>query len=103
MLADRSLIQLSLSEPDKYRGRCLQPTIGLSIGSPMEELEKGLEELKRFATPQEEQYQPIRPARIPRDKTTNQRVNMELPMASAAQVAEDVLVGHQWEVRLLVL
>ena len=28
-----------------------QPTIGLSMGSPMEELEKGLKELKRFATP----------------------------------------------------
>jgi hypothetical protein len=40
-----------LSEPDKYRGRRLKPIIGLSMGSPMEELEKGLKELKRFATP----------------------------------------------------
>jgi hypothetical protein len=30
----------------------------LSTGSPIEELEKGLKELKGFATPQEEQYQP---------------------------------------------
>jgi hypothetical protein len=35
----------------QYRGRCLQPTIGLSIGSPMEELDKGLKELKEFTTP----------------------------------------------------
>jgi hypothetical protein len=36
-----------------------QPTIGLSTGSPMEELKKGLEELKGFAAPQEkQQYQP---------------------------------------------
>ena len=40
---------------DKYRSGCSQPTIGLSIVSPMEELEKGLKELKSFAAPQEEQ------------------------------------------------
>jgi hypothetical protein len=40
-----------LPEPDKYRGGSLQPTIGLSIGFPMKELEKGLKEFKRFATP----------------------------------------------------
>jgi hypothetical protein len=28
---------------------------------------------------------------------------MEIPMAPAAYVAEDVLVGHQWEERPLVL
>jgi hypothetical protein len=36
---------------NKYIGRCSQPTIGLNMGSPMEELEKGLKELKGFATP----------------------------------------------------
>jgi hypothetical protein len=36
--------------------------------SPIEELEKGLEELKGFATPQEEQqYQPTSPPRAPKD------------------------------------
>jgi len=40
----------ALPEPDKYRGRCLQPTIELRMGSPMEELEKGLKELDGFAT-----------------------------------------------------
>jgi hypothetical protein len=37
--------------PDKYRGRCSQPTIVLSTGSPVEELKKGLKELKGFAAP----------------------------------------------------
>ena len=41
----------ALPEPYKYRDRCSQPTIGLIMGSPMEELEKGLKELKGFATP----------------------------------------------------
>jgi hypothetical protein len=40
-----------LLEPDKYRDGCLQPAIGLSMGSPMEELEKELKELKGFAAP----------------------------------------------------
>jgi hypothetical protein len=38
------------------------------MGSLKEELEKGLKELKGFATPQEaQQYQPTRPLRAPRD------------------------------------
>jgi hypothetical protein len=40
-----------LSEPDKYRRGCMQPTIRLSTGIPMEELGEGLKELKGFATP----------------------------------------------------
>ena len=40
----------ALLEPDKDRGGSSQPTIGLSTGTPMEELEKGLKELKGFAT-----------------------------------------------------
>jgi len=45
-----------------------QPTSGLSLGTPMEELEEGLKELKGMATPQEEQQsQLIRPLRTPRD------------------------------------
>jgi hypothetical protein len=35
----------------KYRGGCSQPSIGLSTGSRMKELEKGPKELKRFAAP----------------------------------------------------
>ena len=41
----------ALPEPYKYRGRCSKPTIGLRAGSPMEELKKGLKELKGFAIP----------------------------------------------------
>jgi hypothetical protein len=41
--------------PDKYRCGCLQLTIELNIGSPMEELEKGLKELKDFVDPKNEQ------------------------------------------------
>ena len=41
----------ALPEPDKYRGRCSQQTIGLSTGSPLEELEKVPKELKGFAAP----------------------------------------------------
>ena len=47
---DMAVLWDALPEPDKKRGRCFQPTIGLSTGSPMEELEKGLKELKGFAT-----------------------------------------------------
>ena len=40
-----------MPEPEKYRYECLQPTIGLSMGTPVEELGEGLKELKGFATP----------------------------------------------------
>ena len=38
----------ALTEPYNYRGRCYQPTIGLGVGSSMEELEGGLEDLNGF-------------------------------------------------------
>jgi hypothetical protein len=37
--------------PEKYRGKHWQPTIGLSIGFLIEELEKELKGLKGFTTP----------------------------------------------------
>jgi len=43
---DKTISWEALPEPDKYRGRCSQPTIELKTGSRMEELEKGLKELK---------------------------------------------------------
>jgi hypothetical protein len=55
----------ALPEPYKYRGGCLQPTIGLITGSPTEVLEKGPKEMKGFATPQ--------------DNNINQPVPQELP------------------------
>ena len=55
VLVDRSLIWLSperlLVVPDKYRGGCSQPTIGLDTRSLMEELQKGPKELKKLAAP----------------------------------------------------
>jgi hypothetical protein len=47
VLADRSLSPERLCQwHEKYRGRCSQPTIALSTGFPMEELEKRTKELK---------------------------------------------------------
>ena len=43
----------ALPEPYKHRDGCLQPTIGLSTGFSIEELEKGPKELKGISTPQE--------------------------------------------------
>ena len=64
----------------------------------MEELEKGLKEQRGFAAPwREQQCQQARLPGAPRDWTTNQRIHMEQPMALATYVAEDGLVGHQWE------
>ena len=66
----------------------------------MEELKKGQKELWGFSTPwKEQQCQPTRPLRAPRDWTTNQRIHMEGPMVLVTYVAEDGLVGHQWEKR----
>jgi hypothetical protein len=41
--------------------------------------------------------------RAPGDWATNQRIHMDQPMAPAAYMAEDGLVGHQWEERPLSL
>jgi hypothetical protein len=57
----------TLPEPYKYRGRCSQPTIGWSTGSPIEELEKGLKELKGFARKNNNINQPDPHPRTPRD------------------------------------
>ena len=60
---DMAVSQESLPELDKYRGRCLQSTIGLSAGFQMEELEKRLKELRGFAALWgEQQCQQSRPA-----------------------------------------
>jgi hypothetical protein len=69
----------------------------------VEELEKGLKELRGFAVSWREQwYQQTRPPpKAPGDWTTNQRRHIEEPMALAEYVAEDGLVGHQWEERPL--
>ena len=66
--------------------------------SPVAELEKQLKELREFsASWGKQQCQPSRLPGAPGVWTTNQRVHMEGPMAPATYVAEDVLVGHQWD------
>ena len=67
----------------------------------MEELDKGLKELRGFAAPWwgSNSINQLDTLRAPGDWTTNQRVHIEGPMALATYVAEDGLVGHQWEVQ----
>jgi hypothetical protein len=70
------------------------------LGSPIEELERGLKELKGVATPQEEQYPTDKPvSKISQGLSHHQRVHM----APAAYVTENGLVMHQWEEKSLVL
>jgi hypothetical protein len=65
----------TLPKPDKYRGGCVQPTIGLRAESLMEELQKRLKELKGFAAPfGEQQCQLARSTKTSRNWITNQRV-----------------------------
>jgi hypothetical protein len=48
---DIALSWKTLPEPEKHRGECSQPTIGLNPRLPMVELEKGLNEVKGFVSP----------------------------------------------------
>jgi hypothetical protein len=73
--------------PGKYRSGCSQSAIGWSTGPPMEELEKLPKELKGSATLWVEQQYEL--------TSTPELVSL------AAYVAEDGLVGHQWEERPL--
>ena len=70
-------------------------------------LEKGLKELRIFAASWREQQCHLGltalPPRAARYWTINQIVHMERPMALATYVAEESLVGHQWEERPLSL
>jgi hypothetical protein len=45
---DIAVLWEALPVTDKYRSGCSQSSIGLGIGSPMKELEKGPKELKGF-------------------------------------------------------
>ena len=68
--------------------------------SPMKELEKVPKELKGSEAPQEEpQYELTSTPRAPWNLTTNQRKHMLGLVVLAVYVAEDGLVGHQWEER----
>ena len=77
--------------------------MGLFTGSPIEELGEVLKEMKGFAT-----YMKNNSINQPEPHTCYglnnlPRVHMEGPMAPPAYVAEDSLVGNQYEERPLVL
>jgi hypothetical protein len=48
---ENKLVLYFQNKPDRYRGGSSQPTIGLTVGSPMKELEKGLKELRGGCSP----------------------------------------------------
>ena len=81
----------------------LTPTLGralaggVGVGSLMEELEKGMKELRGFVGPwKEQQCQQARPPGAPRDWTINQRIHNQGGTHGAPKyVAEYGLVGHQ--------
>ncbi|EDL76046.1 rCG65847 [Rattus norvegicus] len=87
----------ALPEPDKYRGRCLLPTIELvPIGGVRERIEgaEGACNTIRTTTTTNQRSQGL---------NHRPRIHMGRPMAPAAYGAEDGLVGHQWEEKPLVL
>jgi hypothetical protein len=76
---DTAISRKPLSEPDKYRCRCSQPTIRLSTATDRNGGVRGRTE-------------------------GAEGIHMEEPMAPAEYVVEDDgLVRHQWVERLLVL
>lgn len=65
----------------------------------MEELEKGMKELRGLHIHRgSNSVNMPDPLALSGDSTTNQRIHMEGPMALTTYVAEDCLVGHQYEV-----
>ena len=69
----------------------MQPTIGLSVGSLMEELEMRLKELGGGGGCSSMKGAKVSTGQTPgapEDWTTNQRIHMEGPMALAIYVAE---------------
>jgi hypothetical protein len=76
---------------NKYRGRFLKPSIGLCTQSLIEELEKRPKELRGVCRTMEG-------ATVSTGQTTRDPVDhMDRTMAQATYIAEDGLVGHQWE------
>ena len=70
----------------------------------MKDLEKVPKGLKGSEAPQDEhQYKITSTPRAPWNYTTNQRKHMVVLVTLAVYVAEDTLVGQQWEERPLVL
>ena len=101
MLADGSLIWLSperLCQSLTYRGGSSQPTIGLSSGVPDGGVREGTERAEGVRSSMEgATVSKGQTPRAPQNWTTNQRILMVLPM----DVAEDGLLGYEWEERTL--
>ena len=93
----------TLPVPDKYRGRCSQPSIGLSSSSPVEEVEKGSRSWRGLHSHlwNNSMNQPV-PAELPGTKPPTEE-HMEGPMALVLYVVEDGRLGHQCEKRPFVL
>jgi hypothetical protein len=84
----------ALPEPGKYRGRCLQQTIGLSTGSLMGGVAEGTEGAEGVCNSMEgATVSTCQIPRAPGDWTTNERVHME-GQEPDSYVAEDGLVGY---------
>ena len=77
--------------PGKYGSGCSQSSIGWNMGPPMKEIEKVPKELKVSATLYEKQQYELTSTPPPK------------VVSLVAHVAEEGLVGHQWEDRPLVL
>ena len=74
----------------------LEVTHWTECGFPIEEFEKGLNEMRGFASPWgEQQCQLTRHPGAPGDWTTNRRSHMEGPVTLAEYMAEDSFVGFQ--------
>ena len=85
-----------MPEPDIYRGRCSQPTIGLSSGVPDRRVGEGTEGTEGVCSP-------VEGATVSTGQTpqSSQGLDHQPKNIQAAYVAEDGLVGHQWEERPL--
>jgi hypothetical protein len=83
-----------------YKMSNTQSTIGLSrqsAGVPSGGVRERTEETKGVCHSKWQQWQLVRSPAAPGDWTNNQRVHMEGSIALAAYVAEDGLIGQQWE------
>jgi hypothetical protein len=83
---DIAVLCEAMPVPGKHRSGCSQSAIGWITGSPMEEREKVLKELKGSATLQMEQQYELTSTPTPTPEI----------MSLAAYEAEDGLVGHLW-------
>ena len=87
-----------MPEPDKYRGKCSQPIVRLSVLVPDGGIGEGTEGYEGV-------FSSMWGANVSTGQTPtpswssrglNQTVHMEGPMALATYVSEDGLVEHQW-------